>query len=120
MKKFIQKINSLDKNISNRSSNAKFLYENIKSKSFIKPKFRKSDVYWRYPILCKINRKKLISDAIKKGIIITSHYPNLSRFQHNTDLKNANKFDKSVINIFIKNKNSKSYLNKICNFLNTK
>lgn len=119
-KRFIQKINSLDKNISNRNSNAKFLYENIKSKSFIKPKFRKSDVYWRYPILCKIDRKKLISDAIKKGIIITSHYPNLGKFQHNTDLKNAIKFDKTVINIFVKNENSKNYLKKICNFLNSK
>ncbi len=119
-KEFIQKINSLNKNISNRNSNAKFLYENIKSKSFIKPKFRKSDVYWRYPILCKIDRKKLISDAIKKGIIITSHYPNLGKFQHNTNLKNANKFDKTVINIFVKNENSKSYLKKVCNFLNSK
>jgi len=119
-KEFIQKINSLNKNIYNRNSNAKFLYENIKSKSFIKPKFRKSDVYWRYPILCKIDRKKLISDAIKEGIIITSHYPNLGKFQHNTDLKNANKFDKTVINIFVKNQNSKSYLKKVCNFLNSK
>lgn len=119
-KEFIQKINSLNKNISNRNSNAKFLYENIKSKSFIKPKFRKSDVYWRYPILCKIDRKKLISDAIKEGIIITSHYPNLGKFQHNTNLKNANKFDKTVINIFVKNQNSKSYLKKVCNFLNSK
>ena len=119
-KKFIKKINSLDKNILIRNSNAKFLYENIRSKSFIKPKFRDSDVYWRYPILCKINREKLIFEAVKKGIIITSHYPNLGKFQHNTNLKNANKFDKNVINIFVKNKNSKNYLKKVCNFLNSK
>ena len=118
--KFKKKIDSLNDNILNRSSNAKFLFDNIKSNSFIKPKYRISDVYWRYPILCKINRKKLISDAIKKGIIITSHYPNLGKFQHNTNLKNAEKFDKSVINIFVKAKNSKNYLKKVCNFLNSK
>ena len=119
-KKSLKKIDSLNDNILNRSSNAKFLFDNIKSNSFIKPKYRISDVYWRYPILCKINRKKLISDAIKKGIIITSHYPNLGKFQHNTNLKNAEKFDKSVINIFVKAKNSKNYLKKVCNFLNSK
>jgi dTDP-4-amino-4,6-dideoxygalactose transaminase len=119
-KKFTKKIDSLSKNILNRTSNAEFLYNNIKSKSFIKPKFRKSDVYWRYPILCKINRKKLISDAIKRGIIITTHYPNLGKFQHNTNLKNAEFFDNSVINIFVKNKNSNKYLKKVCNFLNSR
>jgi len=119
-KRFIKKIDSLNKNILNRNSNAKFLYDNIKSRSFIKPKFRKSDVYWRYPILCKINRKKLISDAIKKGIIITSHYPNLGKFQYNTNLKNAECFDKSIINIFVKNKNSNKYLKEVCNFLNSR
>jgi dTDP-4-amino-4,6-dideoxygalactose transaminase len=119
-KSFIKKINVLNKNILNRNSNAKFLYDNIKSKSFIKPQFRKSDVYWRYPILCKINREKLINEALKKGIIITSHYRDLSKFQHNASLKIAKRFDNSVINIFIKNKNSKPYLRKVCNFLNSR
>ncbi len=77
-KNFIKKINSLSENVLTRNLSAKFLYENIKSKSFLKPKFRNSDVYWRYPILCKINREKLISQAIKKK---NNNYITLSCFK---------------------------------------
>ena len=82
-KRFIKKIKGLKKNILSRNDNAKFLYDNIKSKFFIKPNFRKHDVYWRYPILCKFDRDKMISKAKEQGIIITSHYPAISRFQSN-------------------------------------
>jgi dTDP-4-amino-4,6-dideoxygalactose transaminase len=119
-KKIKEKINLLNKNINDRNLNAKYLHDNILSKSFIKPKHRKNDVYWRYPMITKINRNKLIRDAKKKGIIITSHYPSINRFQYNSNLKNADIFDKSVINIFVKKQKSKNYLKKVCNFLNRK
>lgn len=117
-KKIKEKINSLSKNIIDRNLNAKYLFENILSKSFIKPKYRKNDVYWRYPMISKINREKLIHDAKKKGIVITSHYPSINRFQYNSNLKNAEIFNKSVINIFVKKQKTKNYLKKVCNFLN--
>ena len=60
----------------------------------------------------------MISKAKEQGIIITSHYPAISRFQSNMVLKNANLFDKSVINVFVKKEISKSYLKKVCKFLN--
>ena len=117
-KKFEEKIRSLNKNILERNSNARYLHENLFSKSFIKPIYRKNDVYWRYPMISKINRAKLIRDAKKIGIIITSHYPSINRFQSNSHLKNADTFDKSVINVFVTKQKNKNYLQKVCNFLN--
>ena len=69
-------------------------------------------------MISKINRTKLIRDAKKIGIIITSHYPSINRFQHNSHLKNADIFDKSVINVFVTKQKTKNYLQKVCNFLN--
>lgn len=117
-KEFRKKIKSLNRNILERNSNARYLHENLFSKSFIKPIYRKNDVYWRYPMISKINRTKLIRDAKKIGIIITSHYPSINRFQYNSHLKNADIFDKSVINVFVTKQKTKNYLQKVCNFLN--
>ena len=33
---------------------------------FIKPKYNKKDVYWRYPLIFKGNREKLIKRAEKR------------------------------------------------------
>ena len=90
----------------------------MSTKNLIKPRFRKSDVYWRYPVLYKKNREKIINKAKNKKIIITSHYPALNKFQHNSKLKNAKVFDSSVINFFVKDKNSSKYLDNICKLLN--
>lgn len=117
-KNFKKKFNKLEKNIKLRNTNAKKYYDNLLSKNIIKPKFRVDDVYWRYPILIKKNRDKLIKLAYKKNLIITKHYPDVSRFQSFSNLKIAKIFDKSVINIFVKEKTSEKYINSICKLIN--
>jgi len=94
------------------------LYDNLELKNLIKPLFRKNDVYWRYPVLYRHNREKLIQEASKKKVIITSHYPAINRFQYNSRLKNAKIFDNSVVNFFVKDTTPKKYLNSICSLLN--
>ena len=51
----------------------------------------------------------------KKKLIITTHYPSLNKFQYNSNLKNAKKFDSSVLNFFVKQGTPKKYINSVCN-----
>lgn len=115
---FLKKIEMLDENIYKRNANAKYLYDNLELKNLIKPLFRENDVYWRYPVLYKHSREKLIQEANKKKVIITSHYPAINRFQYNSRLRNAKIFDNSVVNFFVRDGTSKKYLNSICSLLN--
>ena len=113
-----EKFNNLRLNIEERKKNALYVYENLTNKLFFKPKFREQDVYWRYPIIFKKNRDKLIAMAKLKKIIITKHYPSISKFQSDSNLNNAKIFDKSIINLFVKKQNDLNYLNKTIKFLN--
>ena len=70
------------------------------SQNIIKPKFRKEDVYWRYPIIYKNDREQLI-DANRKGLIITKHYPAINKFQSNSNLKALN-YGQINLNFFVK------------------
>ena len=54
---------------------------------------------------------------IKEGTKIINY---IGKIITNREVEKSNKFDKNVINIFVKNKNSKNYLKKVCNFLNSK
>ena len=67
-KRFLKKIDALEENIYIRKINAKIFYSNLPSNILIKPKFRNEDVYWRYPVICKLNREKMIERAKKKKI----------------------------------------------------
>lgn len=113
-----KKFNELNLNIKERQKNAFYIYKNLTNKLFLKPKLRKDDVYWRYPIIFKGNRDKLIKKANLKSIKITKHYPSLNKFQNNSVLNNANIFDKCVINLFVKKQNNLDYLSKTVKFLN--
>lgn len=115
---FEQKFKDLEFNIKERKKNAFYIHNNLTNKLFLKPKYRAEDVYWRYPIIFRGNRDKLIKNAKLKKITITKHYPSLNKFQNNSDLYNANIFDKSVINLFVKKQSNLDYLSKTVKFLN--
>ena len=115
---FDKKFKDLNLDIKQRQKNAFYIYKNLTNKLFLKPKYRIEDVYWRYPIIFKGNRDKLIAKAKLKKITITKHYPALNKFQNNSILHNANIFDKCVINLFVKKQNNLNYLNKTVKFLN--
>jgi len=115
---FLDKIKKLDNEVKYRKKIAKFINENLINKSFIKPKYNKKDIYWRYPLIFKGNREKLIEIAKRNKILITKHYPAMSRYQNNLKLKNANIMDKQIINLFVTRQKNKSYIEKVVNFLN--
>tara|TARA_B100000963_G_scaffold351739_1_gene363827 strand:- start:45119 stop:46048 length:930 start_codon:yes stop_codon:yes gene_type:complete len=117
-KNFLSKIKKLDNEIKYRKKIAKFINENLINKSFIKPRYNKKDIYWRYPLIFKGNREKLIERAKRKKILITKHYPAMSRYQNNLKLKNADIMDKQIINLFVTRQKNKSYIKKAVNFLN--
>ena len=63
--------------------------------------------------------KKIILSAKKKGLIITKHYPANSKYQSNSYLKNAELFDRSVLNFFLRPETKQNYIHKICKFINS-
>ncbi len=113
-KKFQIKFDKLEEEIEIRKKNAKFFFSNLNSKYLIKPNFRSEDVYWRYPVIYKRNREKLVEKANKKQLIITKHYPAINRFQSNSNLKIASLMDGSILNFFIKPGTSKKYIKDLC------
>ena len=104
---------NLDENIYKRNQKAKKFSELIVNKNITKPKYRDSDVYWRYPALVKNNRKDLLEKSRKENIVITYHYPSLAKFQYNTFLPIADRFDKSVINFFVNETADEEYIEKV-------
>ena len=117
-KKFQQKFNKLESSIEKRKNNAKKYNAYLSSKNIIKPEFRENDVYWRYPILYKSNREKLIKLGDSKGLIITKHYPAINKFQTKSKLSNANLFEKSILNFFVKPGTKEEYISGVCNLIN--
>ena len=115
---FNMKLKSLDTEIKQRAKNALYIYNNLKNKIFIKPKLRKNDIYWRYPMIYKGNRDSLIKKANKKKIILTKHYPTLNKFQNDSDLSVARLFEHNVINLFVKRQKNPNYLKNAIEFLN--
>lgn len=65
--KFIIKLKKIQKNINTRFINAKKFEEKLVAKNIVKPKICTADVIWRYSILIKKNREKLIQKAKKKN-----------------------------------------------------
>ena len=116
--KFLSKFKKIKKNINTRFVNAKKFEEKLNGKNIIKPKITNEDVIWRYSIIIKKNREKLIEVAKKKGLIITSHYPALDKFQTNSKLKNSKLFDKNLINLFVKEGTTDEYIEKTCKLIN--
>ena len=116
--KFLSKFKKIKENINTRFVNAKKFEEKLNGKNIIKPKITNEDVIWRYSIIIKKNREKLIEVAKKKGLIITSHYPALDKFQTNSKLKNSKLFDKNLINLFVKEGTTDEYIEKTCKLIN--
>ena len=118
---FKKKFDQLEETVEKRKENAKKYFNNLNSKDLIKPQLREEDVYWRYPVIFKKDREKLIKRADRRGLIITKHYPAVSNFQTKSDLKIANLMNKSIINFFVKPETSSKYIKKICSlFINEK
>ena len=116
--KFFSKFRKIQKNINIRFTNAKKFEKKIVSKNVIKPKIIEQDVIWRYSILVKRNREKLLEAAKKRGLIITTHYPSLNKFQTNSKLKNSRLFDQHLINLFVKEGTTDEYIEKTCKLIN--
>tara|TARA_B100001121_G_scaffold185486_2_gene162051 strand:- start:3047 stop:3976 length:930 start_codon:yes stop_codon:yes gene_type:complete len=112
-----QKFKSLEENIENRRIVAKYYYEQINNPKFLKPVYRHTDVYWRYPLLINGNREKFISIAKENNLIITHHYPSLANFQYDNKLNVADEFNESIINLFVNININDPYADKVCNFI---
>ena len=115
---FLNKLKNLDNEISYRKKIAKYINTNLFNKLFIKPIYNNKDVYWRYPLIFKGNREKLIKKAKRFKILITKHYPAMSRYENNLKLKNANIMDKQIINLFVTRQKNKNYIKRAIKFLN--
>ena len=76
------------------------------------------DRYWRYPLVFLGDRKNLISTAKENKLIITSHYPALSKFQHDSNLEVAQLLDSSIINLFVNKSADSDYLEKTVELIN--
>ena len=63
---------------------------NLSTRIYWKPNFREDDVYWRYPVIYRQDREKLINKAKYKGLVITKHYPANNKHQSYSNLKIAN------------------------------
>ncbi len=109
---------ALESTINLRNQNALKFSNFLSSDKVIIPSFRSSDVYWRYPSLFLGDRDKLIKKSLENKTIITSHYPALSKFQFNTNLENADFFDKSLINFFVNKSATDEYIEKIIELVN--
>tara|TARA_X000000950_G_C13869024_1_gene642094 strand:+ start:935 stop:1633 length:699 start_codon:yes stop_codon:yes gene_type:complete len=116
-KKFQIKFDKLEETIDKRKNNAKSFFLQLNSKNIIKPKLREEDVYWRYPIIYKKDREKLIDKANRKGLIMTKHYPSINKFQSNSNLTVANIMDQSILNFFVKPGTNAKYINNICSLI---
>ena len=116
-KSFQSKFDKLEETIEKRKNNAKKFFLQLKSKNIIKPKLREEDVYWRYPIIYKGDREKLINKANKKDLIITKHYPSINKFQSNSNLKVAKIMDQSILNFFVKPGTNEKYIDNICSLI---
>lgn len=116
-KSFQSKFDKLEETIEKRKNNAKKFFLQLKSENIIKPKLREEDVYWRYPIIYKGDREKLINKANKKDLIITKHYPSINKFQSNSNLKVAKIMDQSILNFFVKPGTNEKYIDNICSLI---
>lgn len=109
----------LSKNVENRSNNAEVYFNKLDSCVVKKPKYRQRDVYWRYPVLYKKDRGKLLRKAETMGIKITTHYPSLNRFQSGSELLNADTFNASVLNFFVRPDVKIDYIDEVCDLVNS-
>lgn len=113
-----KQFSELESNIFLRNQNAKKIYELLDNEKIKKPTYRDSDIYWRYPLVFLGDRKKLISTAKENKLIITSHYPALSKFQHDSNLEVAQLLDSSIINLFVNKSADSDYLEKTVELIN--
>ncbi len=108
----------LESNILLRNQNAKRFYELLGNEKVKKPIYRDTDIYWRYPLVFHGNRTDLINKAKQKKLIITSHYPSLSKFQYDSNLEIADVLDSKIINLFVNNSADSFYIEKTVELIN--
>ena len=79
----------------------KKLYDEFLNKDYVEIPKQTEEILWRYTFVYKGNRERLLYDARKEGIDISSWYPSLSMIYNNKLLENADILQKSVINLWI-------------------
>jgi len=109
---------NLEENKINRNRIAKIYNEKINNAKATKPAYRKTDVYWRYPLLFKGERSALINKAKERNLIITYHYPSLANFQYGNELAVSDEFNNSIINLFVNINTDDNYIEKVCTLIN--
>lgn len=96
----------------------KKLYDNLLDKKFFYIPENKEDVLWRYTFLYKGNRDKLLDDARKEGIDISSWYPALNSIYKNKSLKNSDRLQNEVVNLWVTADHDIDRIKKEINILN--
>ena len=118
----------LNKIVSSRRANTKYIYKKLNKISnnfFNIPKIMKNEAPWRANIFFKKeeHRNIILKDLLKKNIRISSWHPSLDLFFEKRK-KNLNRFPISdnlgnkILNIWVNHEINRKYLNKIFDYLN--
>lgn len=96
----------------------KNLYDEYLNRKYITIPKEKEKVFWRYTFIYKGKRDKLLEDARKEGIDISSWYPSLSMIYNNIRLKNADILQNGVVNLWITKDHSEERIKREIDILN--
>ncbi len=117
-KLLLEKLHQLDRYIQQRKTNAQICEQGLKGRNIAKAVFAKDVVYWRYPLIYKGVRDQLITEARKKGILITKHYKGLHQLKTGGAIKNAEYVSNHILNIFIRPETDVAQIKKTVAFIN--
>ena len=101
-----------------RSEKVRFCHQTLSHKCVVKPKIELGQPLWRYPLLFKGDREKLIEQAAHQDIIITCHYKSLELLKTGWTLPNARQVSEQVINLFVRPEMPMAQLEKTISFIN--
>ena len=113
----LEKLKIKDEIINDRIAK-KNLYDRYLDRSYVNIPNEEENVLWRYTFIYKGNREKLLEDARKEGIDISSWYPALSNIYNNSKLENADIIQNRVINLWITNDHSEERIKYEIEILN--
>ena len=88
------------------------LYEDQLNKAYVVQPKKKDPFCWRYTFLYKGNQEYLLEQARKKNIDISSWYLSLAGIYKNEHKSNADKLEKSVINLWVDSSHTETQIQK--------
>lgn len=94
------------------------LYEDQLNKAYVVQPKKKDSFCWRYTFLYKGNQEYLLEQARKKDIDISSWYLSLAGIYKNEHKPNADKLEKSVINLWVDSTHTETQIQKEIGQLN--